>query len=86
MFEFLFKILGYIVIAGFCIIGGLVVADEIMTKKVKMIELIYRFRQWNKDWDNYDKGIEPIKPPSAEEFAKQLERLYHIKRKNNAET
>jgi hypothetical protein len=27
------------------------------------------FRQWQKDWDNYDKGI-GVKPPSYEEFIK----------------
>jgi hypothetical protein len=27
------------------------------------------FRQWQKDWDSYDKGI-GVKPPSYEEFIK----------------
>jgi hypothetical protein len=50
------------------------------SQKSLMLELIYRFRKWNKEWDDYPK--KNIKQPmSVDEFAKSLESDFKVEKR-----
>ena len=48
-----------------------------MSKKV--LEILNDFREWNNEWERYDKGISKYFPPTANEFAKLVAKKYNIK-------
>ena len=43
-----------------------------------MEELLQEFRNWNKDWNKYDKLRKWDKPLSREDFVKELENKYKV--------
>lgn len=39
-----------------------------------------RLRQWRLDWDHYSQGNSSVKPPSIDEFVKELALDFEVRR------
>lgn len=48
-----------------------------MSKKV--LEMLNHFREWNGEWERYDKGISKKIPMCANDFAIYIKEVYNIK-------
>ena len=50
---------------------------KIMSKKV--LKILNDFREWNRDWERYDKGISKERPKDSNSFANAIAEFYNIK-------
>ena len=48
-----------------------------MSKKI--LEILNHFREWNRDWERYDKGVSKERPVDANSFANNIAEIYNIK-------
>lgn len=48
----------------------------------KVLKMMNDFREWNKSWEIYERGVGQ-KPIDANEFAKNLVEIYNIKSKED---